>query len=169
MLNLTWCCKNTYIIWVPKTLSVYNWSLLSVFCSVWLLHQPQEAPDGHRAPLPLCQRSASSRSIDTQTPLGTAQDHSNSSSRSQSISPAFLNVPSEPCSDSPSPHEDETLADGCEKGTALIFSHPHTHSGLVTCPRPTQKLHTHFLHWLCVNMCGMIIRKSSSFFFRFTF
>ncbi|KTG38972.1 hypothetical protein cypCar_00003245 [Cyprinus carpio] len=78
---------------------------------------PQEAPDGHRAPPPLCQRSASSRSIDTQTPLGTAagSNHSNSSSRSQSISPTFLNVPSEPCSDSPSPHEDETLADGREK------------------------------------------------------
>ncbi len=128
MLNLTWCCKHTSIIWVPKTLSVYNWSLLSVFCCVWSLHQPQEAPDGHRAPPPLCQRSASSRSIDTQTPLGTAagSNHSNSSSRSQSISPTFLSVPSEPCSDSPSPHEDETLADGREKGTALISSHPHT-------------------------------------------
>ncbi|XP_067299643.1 protein FAM117B [Pseudorasbora parva] len=81
---------------------------------------PQEAPDGHRAPPPLCQRSASSRSIDTQTPLGIAagSNHSNSSSRSQSISPTFLSVPSEPCSDSPSPHEDETLADGCEKDLA---------------------------------------------------
>uniref|UniRef100_A0A8C1L042 Family with sequence similarity 117 member Bb n=1 Tax=Cyprinus carpio TaxID=7962 RepID=A0A8C1L042_CYPCA len=81
---------------------------------------PQEAPDGHRAPPPLCQRSASSRSIDTQTPLGTTagSNHSNSSSRSQSISPTFLNVPSEPCSDSPSPHEDETLADGREKDLA---------------------------------------------------
>lgn len=81
---------------------------------------PKEAPDGHRAPPPLCQRSASSRSIDTQTPLGTAagSNHSNSSSRSQSISPTFLNVPSEPCSDSPSPHEDETLADGREKDLA---------------------------------------------------
>ncbi|KAL0183997.1 hypothetical protein M9458_019693, partial [Cirrhinus mrigala] len=85
-----------------------------------------EAPDGHRAPPPLCQRSASSRSIDTQTPLGTAagSNHSNSSSRSQSISPT----------DSPSPHEDETLADGREKGTAHIFSHPQTNSGLLTCP-----------------------------------
>ncbi|XP_016142754.1 protein FAM117B [Sinocyclocheilus grahami] len=81
---------------------------------------PQEAPDGHRAPPPLCQRSASSRSIDTQTPLGTAagSNHSNSSSRSQSISPTFLNMPSEPCSDSPSPHEDEALADGHEKDLA---------------------------------------------------
>ncbi|XP_026074537.1 protein FAM117B-like [Carassius auratus] len=76
---------------------------------------PQEAPDGHRAPPPL-----SSRSIDTQTPLGTAagSNHSNSSSRSQSISPTFLNVPSENCSDSPSPHEGETLADGREKDLA---------------------------------------------------
>lgn len=73
---------------------------------------PQEVPDGHRAPLPLCQRS-----IDTQTPLGTAAG-SNSSSRSQSISPTFLSVPSESCSDSPSPHEDETLADGREKDLA---------------------------------------------------
>uniref|UniRef100_A0A671K6Z6 Protein FAM117B-like n=1 Tax=Sinocyclocheilus anshuiensis TaxID=1608454 RepID=A0A671K6Z6_9TELE len=66
---------------------------------------PQEAPDGHRAPPPLCQRSASSRSIDTQTPLGTTagSNHSNSSSRSQSISPTFLNVPSEPCSDNLAP------------------------------------------------------------------
>ncbi|XP_059355770.1 protein FAM117B isoform X1 [Carassius carassius] len=81
---------------------------------------PQEAPDGHRAPPPLCQRSASSRSIDTQTPLGIAagSNHSNCSSRSQSISPTFLNMPSEPCSDSPSPHEDETLADGHEKDLA---------------------------------------------------
>lgn len=73
---------------------------------------PQEVPDGHRAPPPLCQRS-----IDTQTPLGTSTG-SNSSSRSQSISPTFLSVPSESCSDSPSPHEDETLADGREKDLA---------------------------------------------------
>lgn len=81
---------------------------------------PHEAPDGHRAPPPLCQRSASSRSIDTQTPLGTTagSNHSNSSSRSQSISPTFLNVPIEPCSDSPSPNEDETLTDGHEKDLA---------------------------------------------------
>lgn len=81
---------------------------------------PQEAPDGHRAPPPLFQRSASSRSIDTQTPLGTAagSNHSNSSSRSQSISPTFLNIPSEPCSDSPSPNEDKTLTDGHEKDLA---------------------------------------------------
>ncbi|KAA0715935.1 Protein FAM117B [Triplophysa tibetana] len=81
---------------------------------------PQEAPDGHRAPPPLFQRSASSRSIDTQTPLDSAADssHSNSSSRSQSISPTFLNIPSEPCSDSPSPNEDEPLTDGHEKDLA---------------------------------------------------
>ncbi|XP_056611513.1 protein FAM117B isoform X2 [Triplophysa dalaica] len=81
---------------------------------------PQEAPDGHRAPPPLFQRSTSSRSIDTQTPLDTAADssHSNSSSRSQSISPTFLNIPSEPCSDTPSPNEDEPLTDGHEKDLA---------------------------------------------------
>ncbi|XP_068079361.1 protein FAM117B isoform X1 [Danio rerio] len=79
---------------------------------------PQEVPDGHRAPPPLCQRS-----IDTQTPLGTATG-SNSSSRSQSISPTFLSVPSESCSDSPSPHEDETLADGREKDLALCSPLP---------------------------------------------
>ncbi|KAK2849919.1 hypothetical protein Q7C36_008702 [Tachysurus vachellii] len=72
---------------------------------------PQDAPDGHRAPPPLCQRSASSRSIDTQTPSSSTvgSTHSNSSSRSQSVSPAFLSVPNEPCSDSPSPNE-ETLS-----------------------------------------------------------
>ncbi|KAM9486357.1 protein FAM117B [Clarias gariepinus] len=69
---------------------------------------PQDAPDGHRAPPPLCQRSASSRSIDTQTPssITVGSSHSNSSSRSQSVSPAFLSVPNEPCSESPSPNED---------------------------------------------------------------
>ncbi|XP_056320705.1 protein FAM117B [Danio aesculapii] len=79
---------------------------------------PQEVPDGHRAPPPLCQRS-----IDTQTPLGTATG-SNSSSRSQSISPTFLSVPSESCSDSPSPHEDQTLADGHEKDLASFSPLP---------------------------------------------
>ncbi|KAF7709645.1 protein FAM117B [Silurus meridionalis] len=77
---------------------------------------PQDAPDGHRAPPPLCQRSASSRSIDTQTPSGitVGNSHSNSSSRSQSVSPAFLSVPNDPCSDSPSPNE-EPLSDCHDK------------------------------------------------------
>ncbi|XP_053483185.1 protein FAM117B [Ictalurus furcatus] len=77
---------------------------------------PQDAPDGHRAPPPLCQRSASSRSIDTQTPSGitVGSSHSNSSSRSQSVSPAFLSVPNELCSDSPSPNE-EPLGDCRDK------------------------------------------------------
>ncbi|XP_026768477.2 protein FAM117B isoform X1 [Pangasianodon hypophthalmus] len=77
---------------------------------------PQDAPDGHRAPPPLCQRSASSRSIDTQTPssITVGSSHSNSSSRSQSVSPAFLSVPNEPCSDSPSPNE-ETLSECRDK------------------------------------------------------
>ncbi|KAF5895298.1 protein FAM, partial [Clarias magur] len=77
---------------------------------------PQDAPDGHRAPPPLCQRSASSRSIDTQTPSGitVGSSHSNSSSRSQSVSPAFLSVPNEPCSESPSPNE-EPLSDCRDK------------------------------------------------------
>ncbi|XP_017547708.2 protein FAM117B [Pygocentrus nattereri] len=80
---------------------------------------PQDAPDGHRAPPPLCQRSASSRSIDTQTPSGimAGSSHSNSSSRSQSVSPAFLSVPSEPCSESPSPNE-EPLSDSRDKDLA---------------------------------------------------
>lgn len=73
---------------------------------------PQDVPDGHRAPPPLCQRSASSRSIDTQTPSGITV--SSSSSRSQSISPAFLTVPSDPCSESTSPNEDP-LCDGHDK------------------------------------------------------
>ncbi|XP_066542825.1 protein FAM117B [Hoplias malabaricus] len=80
---------------------------------------PQDVPDGHRAPPPLCQRSASSRSIDTQTPSGilTGSNHSNSSSRSQSVSPAFLSIPSEPCSESPSPNE-EPLSDCRDKDLA---------------------------------------------------
>ncbi|KAK3569535.1 hypothetical protein QTP86_034814 [Hemibagrus guttatus] len=77
---------------------------------------PQDAPDGHRAPPPLCQRSASSRSIDTQTPssITVGSSHSNGSSRSQSVSPTFLSVPNEPFSDSPSPNE-ETLSDCRDK------------------------------------------------------
>uniref|UniRef100_A0A8D2ZDJ9 Family with sequence similarity 117 member Ba n=1 Tax=Scophthalmus maximus TaxID=52904 RepID=A0A8D2ZDJ9_SCOMX len=57
---------------------------------------PQDVPDGHRAPPPVPpqQRSSSTRSIDTQTPSGggLSGNHSNSSSRPDSISPSYLTV-----------------------------------------------------------------------------
>lgn len=57
--------------------------------------QPQDVPDGHRAPPPVApQRSSSTRSIDTQTPSGggLSGSHSNCSSRPDSISPSYLTV-----------------------------------------------------------------------------
>lgn len=57
--------------------------------------QPQDVPDGHRAPPPVPpQRSSSTRSIDTQTPSGggLSGNHSNCSSRPDSISPSYLTV-----------------------------------------------------------------------------
>ncbi|XP_078407748.1 protein FAM117B-like isoform X2 [Cetorhinus maximus] len=74
---------------------------------------PQDTPDGHRAPFPVQQRSSSTRSIDTQTP--SAMDRSStSSSRSQSVSPTFLTIPSEGSGESPCYTED-LLTDGREK------------------------------------------------------
>ncbi|XP_036401825.1 protein FAM117B-like [Megalops cyprinoides] len=69
---------------------------------------PQDVPDGHRAPPPVPQRSSSTRSIDTQTPLGRGGDgnHSNSSSRSQSVSPSFLSVINDTRGRSPYPSEE---------------------------------------------------------------
>uniref|UniRef100_K7G3R5 Family with sequence similarity 117 member B n=1 Tax=Pelodiscus sinensis TaxID=13735 RepID=K7G3R5_PELSI len=75
---------------------------------------PQDIPDGHRAPPPLAQRSSSTRNMDTQTPAG-AERGSNSSSRSQSVSPtSFLTISNEgseeiPCS------ADDLLADSRDK------------------------------------------------------
>ncbi|CAH2330877.1 FAM117B, partial [Pelobates cultripes] len=58
--------------------------------------QPQDIPDGHRAPPPLALRS-----IDTQTP-GVNDRGSNNSSRAQSISPAsFITISNEFCEESP--------------------------------------------------------------------
>ncbi len=59
------------------------------------VRQPQDVPDGHRAPPPVPpQRSSSTRSIDTQTPSGggLSGNHSNCSSRPDSISPSYLTV-----------------------------------------------------------------------------
>uniref|UniRef100_A0A3P8UWT7 Family with sequence similarity 117 member B n=1 Tax=Cynoglossus semilaevis TaxID=244447 RepID=A0A3P8UWT7_CYNSE len=56
---------------------------------------PQDVPDGHRAPPPVPpRRSSSTRSIDTQTPSGggLSGNHSNCSSRPDSISPSYLSV-----------------------------------------------------------------------------
>lgn len=64
-------------------------------CMCFFLRQPQDVPDGHRAPLPVPpQRSSSTRSIDTQTPSGggLSGSHSNCSSRPDSISPSYLTV-----------------------------------------------------------------------------
>ncbi|RXM32832.1 Protein FAM117B [Acipenser ruthenus] len=74
---------------------------------------PQDIPDGHRAPPPLPQRSSSTRSIDTQTPSGVDRS-SNSSSRSQSISPTFFTISNEGSEESPG-SADDLLTDGREK------------------------------------------------------
>ncbi|XP_045724145.1 protein FAM117B isoform X2 [Mirounga angustirostris] len=75
---------------------------------------PQDIPDGHRAPPPLVQRSSSTRSIDTQTP-GGADRGSNSSSRSQSVSPtSFLTTSNEGSEESPC-SADDLLVDPRDK------------------------------------------------------
>ncbi|XP_022423148.1 protein FAM117B isoform X2 [Delphinapterus leucas] len=75
---------------------------------------PQDIPDGHRAPPPLVQRSSSTRSIDTQTP-GGAERGSNSSSRSQSVSPtSFLTISNEGSEESPC-SADDLLVDPRDK------------------------------------------------------
>ncbi|KAF0046268.1 hypothetical protein F2P81_002797 [Scophthalmus maximus] len=72
---------------------------------------PQDVPDGHRAPPPVPpqQRSSSTRSIDTQTPSGggLSGNHSNSSSRPDSISPSYLTVLND--TSGGSPYEDKEL------------------------------------------------------------
>ncbi|XP_012995536.2 protein FAM117B isoform X2 [Esox lucius] len=74
---------------------------------------PQDVPDGHRAPPPLpLQRSSSTRSIDTQTPSGGGlggSNRSNSSSRSDSISPSYLSILNDLGGCSPFPVEDKDL------------------------------------------------------------
>ncbi|XP_012871189.1 PREDICTED: protein FAM117B [Dipodomys ordii] len=76
--------------------------------------QPQDIPDGHRAPPPLAQRSSSTRSIDTQTP-GGADRGSNNSSRSQSVSPtSFLTISNEGSEESPC-SADDLLVDPRDK------------------------------------------------------
>ncbi|KAM4776927.1 protein FAM117B isoform 2-T2 [Cyanocitta cristata] len=76
--------------------------------------QPQDIPDGHRAPPPLVQRSSSTRSIDTQTP-GGADKGSNNSSRSQSVSPtSFLTICNEGSEESPC-SADDLLGDSRDK------------------------------------------------------
>ncbi|XP_012510509.1 PREDICTED: protein FAM117B [Propithecus coquereli] len=76
--------------------------------------QPQDIPDGHRAPPPLVQRSSSTRSIDTQTP-GGADRGSNDSSRSQSVSPtSFLTISNEGSEESPC-SADDLLVDPRDK------------------------------------------------------
>ncbi|XP_043931031.1 protein FAM117B isoform X2 [Protopterus annectens] len=75
---------------------------------------PQEVPDGRRAPPPLPQRSSSTRSIDTQTPSGVDRG-SNSSSRSQSVSPAsFITVSNDGSEESPC-SADDILTDARDK------------------------------------------------------
>ncbi|XP_049426769.1 protein FAM117B-like [Epinephelus fuscoguttatus] len=71
---------------------------------------PQDVPDGHRAPPPVPpQRSSSTRSIDTQTPSGggLSGNHSNCSSRPDSISPSYLTVLND--TGGGSPYEDKEL------------------------------------------------------------
>ncbi|KAM8933690.1 protein FAM117B isoform 2-T2 [Pelodytes ibericus] len=74
-----------------------------------LLPQPQDIPDGHRAPPPLALRS-----IDTQTP-GVADRGSNNSSRSQSVSPASFITISHDCSEESPCSVDDTLTDPRDK------------------------------------------------------
>ncbi|CAB1422241.1 unnamed protein product [Pleuronectes platessa] len=72
---------------------------------------PQDVPDGHRAPPPVPpqQRSSSTRSIDTQTPSGggLSSNHSNCSSRPDSISPSYLTVLND--TSGGSPYEEKEL------------------------------------------------------------
>ncbi|KAL3045761.1 hypothetical protein OYC64_013921 [Pagothenia borchgrevinki] len=71
---------------------------------------PQDVPDGHRAPPPVPpRRSSSTRSIDTQTPSGggLSGNHSNCSSRPDSISPSYLTVLND--TSGGSPYEDKEL------------------------------------------------------------
>ncbi|XP_031438366.1 protein FAM117B isoform X4 [Clupea harengus] len=85
---------------------------------------PQDVPDGHRAPPPLPQRSSSTRSIDTQTPsgggLGPGGNQSNSSSRSDSVSPSYLSILND---SSPLP-DDDTLSESKEKELGPISPLP---------------------------------------------
>ncbi|XP_064872737.1 protein FAM117B-like [Oncorhynchus nerka] len=78
-----------------------------------LRDEPQDVPDGHRAPPPLPpQRSSSTRSIDTQTPSGGGLGggkHSNSSSRPDSISPSYLTILNDMGGGSPYPAEEKEL------------------------------------------------------------
>uniref|UniRef100_A0A3P8R7N9 Family with sequence similarity 117 member Ba n=1 Tax=Astatotilapia calliptera TaxID=8154 RepID=A0A3P8R7N9_ASTCA len=86
---------------------------------------PQDVPDGHRAPPPVpLQRSSSTRSIDTQTPSGggLSSNHSNCSSRPDSISPSYLTVLNDTCGGSP--YEDKG-----DQRTHTYKSQNQTHSG----------------------------------------
>uniref|UniRef100_A0A3B3B6J1 Family with sequence similarity 117 member Ba n=1 Tax=Oryzias melastigma TaxID=30732 RepID=A0A3B3B6J1_ORYME len=101
---------------------------------------PQDVPDGHRAPPPVPpQRSSSTRSIDTQTPSGggLSSNHSNCSSRPDSISPSYLTVLNDtlsPCSPlpkyaaSPRPNNSYTFKreppEGCEKVKVIEETKP---------------------------------------------
>nr|XP_043875553.1 protein FAM117B [Solea senegalensis] len=72
---------------------------------------PQDVPDGHRAPPPVPpQRSSSTRSINTQTPSGggLSGNHSNCSSRPDSISPSYLTILND-AGGGGSPYEDKEL------------------------------------------------------------
>ncbi|XP_073489388.1 protein FAM117B isoform X4 [Aquarana catesbeiana] len=71
------------------------------------INQPQDIPDGHRAPPPLALRS-----VDTQTP---GNDRSNSSSRAQSISPASFITILNDCNEESPCSTDDTLADPRDK------------------------------------------------------
>ncbi|XP_041724745.1 protein FAM117B [Coregonus clupeaformis] len=110
---------------------------------IWDELRPHDVPDGRRAPPPLSQRpsspiisrccsSSAFRSINTQTPHGgggasggvVVSNHSNSS-RSDSVSPSFLTVPTDTETtgergrdgggESPWPSSDELLTDCREK------------------------------------------------------
>lgn len=94
-----------------------------LICVCVFIRQPQDVPDGHRAPPPVPpQRSSSTRSIDTQTPSGggLSGNHSNCSSRPDSISPSYLTVLND--MGGGSPYED--------KGDHR--THPHTHAAYCT-------------------------------------
>ncbi|MEE6490163.1 hypothetical protein FKM82_015793 [Ascaphus truei] len=72
--------------------------------------QPQDIPDGHRAPPPLTLL----RSIDTQTP-GGADRGSTNSSRSRSVSPVAFLIISNDCSEGSPRLVDDTLLDPRDK------------------------------------------------------
>lgn len=106
----------------------------------------QEPTDGHRAPVIELLRGSSTRSVDTQTPLGTNEDSGNSSggnSRSQSISPSFPIIPgqmdnSRPSSRSESNESAKEVAENKPEKVEIETSSPDPSNKYAASPRPNK-------------------------------